>query len=118
MSNRRKEIVEEVNAAFGSSSVEGVLAHCVDDVTWTMVGDRTVNGKDAIRRWMASLNFDGPRFTIERTIAEGDFVSSHGDVTMKDKDGTPTLYGFCDVYRFKGDKIAEMKSFVVRTGQA
>ena len=37
---------------------------------------------------------------------------------MKDKDGNATPYQYCDVYRFRGDEIAGLKSFVIRTGQS
>src|SRR5262245_19519375 len=86
MSVNTKAIVAQVNAAFAAGSTEGFLACCADDVAWTMVRDTTVHGKDAVRQWMASL---GPReasqFTVHNVIAEGDFVTAYGDMTMKDK---------------------------------
>lgn len=54
MSAKNKEIVEKVNAAFAEGSTEKFLSFCADDVEWTMVGDKAVKGKDAIRQWMAS----------------------------------------------------------------
>jgi uncharacterized protein len=50
MSAKNKEIVEKVNAAFAEGRIEGFLSFYVDDVVWTMVGDKTVKGKDAIRQ--------------------------------------------------------------------
>jgi hypothetical protein len=55
MAVNNKAIVEKVNAAFAAGSTEGFLACCAEDVAWTMVGDTTVQGKDAIRQWMASM---------------------------------------------------------------
>jgi uncharacterized protein len=61
MSVNNKAIVEKVNAAFAEGSTEGFLAFCAEDVAWTMVGDTTVQGKDAIRQWMASMGpMDAP----------------------------------------------------------
>ena len=54
----RKAIVNKVNEAFANNDVEGFLALCASDVVWTMVGDRTVKGKDEIRKWMGSMNND------------------------------------------------------------
>jgi uncharacterized protein (TIGR02246 family) len=115
MSAIRKEIVEKVNAAFAENNLEGFLWFCADDVLWTMVGDRTVNGKDAIREWMAAMDFEPPEFTVDAVIAEGDFVAAHGDMIMKEKDGTTVPYSYCDIYRFRGDKIVELRSFVIKT---
>jgi ketosteroid isomerase-like protein len=115
MAVHNKAIVEKVNAAFAEGNVEGFLAFCADDVAWTMVGDTTVKGKDAIRQWMASMGMEPPQFTVANVIAEGDFVTAHGDMTMKDKDGKVVPYAYCDIYRFRGDKIVELRAFVIQT---
>jgi uncharacterized protein (TIGR02246 family) len=110
-----KAIVEKVNAAFAQNNPEGFLSQCADDVTFTMVGDKTVKGKDAVRKWMASMGGEAPKFTVQQVIAEGDLATSYGDMTMKEKDGTTASYAYCDIYRFRGDKIAELKAFVMKT---
>ncbi len=119
MSERNKLIVSKVNEAFINGNFEGFLDFCADDVQWTIVGDRTVDGKEAIRQWMNSMaaeHPEPPKFTVtEPVIGEGDFVVARGDMTMKDKDGKEGQYSYCDIYRFTGDKIAELNSFVVKT---
>jgi len=115
MTVKNKAIVEQVNAAFADNDVEGFLSFCADDVEWTMVGDTTVKGKDAIRQWMASMDAQPPTFTVASVIGEGDFVAASGDMTMVDKDGKSAPYAYCDLYRFRGDKIVELRSFVVKT---
>lgn len=117
MSANSKEIVAKVNAAFAANNVDGFLSFCADDVKWTMVGEKTVNGKDAIRQWLASMDMEPPEFTVENVIAEGDLVAAHGDMTMKDKDGKTMPYSYCDIYRFRGDEIVELKSFVLKVGE-
>jgi ketosteroid isomerase-like protein len=32
---------------------------------------------------------------------------------MKDKDGKATTYSYCDIWRFRGDEIVELKAFVI-----
>ena len=115
MPANNKTIVEKVNAAFAQNNPEGFLTHCADDVVFTMVGDTAVRGKDAVRKWMASMNGEPPKFTVQNVIAEGDFATSHGEMTMKDKDGKIGQYAYCDIYRFRGDKIVELKAFVMKT---
>ena len=112
----KKEIVEKVNAAFAQNNLEGFLTHCVDDVVFTIVGDQSVKGKEAIRLWMSSMmGAQPPSINIQNIVSEGDFATAIGEMTMKEQDGTPGSYGFCDVYRFRGDKIVELKGFVVKT---
>ena len=115
MSATNREIVEEVNASFAEGGVEGFLSHCAEDVVWTIVGEKTVTGKNTIREWMASMNMEPPKFTVNNIIAEGDFATAHGDMTMKDKDGKTVPYSYCDIYHFSDGKIVELTSFVVKT---
>ena len=119
MTANRKEIVQRINDGFAENNLEKVLSFCTDDLVWTMVGDTTVSGKDAIRRWMASMDPQPPKLTIRQTIAEGDAVIARGDMLMQEKkDGPAIPYAFCDVYRFAGDKVAELTAFVIRTDKS
>ncbi len=119
MVTNTKNIIEKVNAAFAKNDTEGWLAFCADDVEWTMVGDANKKGKAAIREWMASMGADAgePRFTVQTTIADGDFVACYGDMTMKDESKTEVPYSYCDLYRFRDGKIAELRSWVVKTAK-
>ena len=87
MSSSNKQIVEKVNAAFAQGNVEGFLSQCADDVEWTMVGEKPIKGKDAIRKWMTSMGPEVPKFTVTNLLADGDFATCYGDMTMRDKDG-------------------------------
>ena len=110
-----KEVVEKVNASFAEGGVEGFLSQCADDVVWTMVGNKSTKGKEAIREWMASIDMEPPKFTVDNIIAEGDFVTAYGDMTLKEKDGKTVPYAYCDIYRFRDGKIVELNSFVIKT---
>ncbi len=116
MSDKNKEIVQKVNDAMLAGKYEVFFDASADNVKWTMVGDKTVNGKENIREWMSSMgNQEPPKFTVDDLIADGDLVAASGDMTMKDKDGKTGDYSFCDIYRFSDGKIIEMNSFVVKT---
>ncbi len=69
---------------------------------------------ESIRKWMKQMyGMEPPKFTVKYTLADGDSVACSGDMTMKDQNGKVGTYGFCDIYRFSGDKFAELTSFVV-----
>lgn len=115
MSKKNKEIIEKVNKAFIEGNTEGFLEHCADDVSWTMEGEKTTIGVADIRAWMSQMDgMEPPKFTVDRLIAEGDDVICYGTMSMKGEDGKPADYSYCDAYTFKGDKIATMRSFVVK----
>lgn len=114
MSDKNKAILLEANAANAQGDYERFLAFCTEDTQWTFVGEQTLKGKEAVRRYMAETYKEPPKFTTENLIAEGDWVTALGDITLKDKDGKATQYSYCDIWRFRGDKLVELKAFVIK----
>jgi uncharacterized protein (TIGR02246 family) len=113
MSNTNKAILEQANAAVATGDYEGFLSHCTDDVVWTFVGDTTLKGKEAVRRYMQSTYVEPPRFVVAQLIAEGDFVTALGDIDITDGAGRTTHSAYCDVWRIRDGKLAELKAYVV-----
>ncbi|WP_226889474.1 nuclear transport factor 2 family protein [Nostoc sp. MG11] len=72
---------------------------------------QALNGKEAVRQWMVTEYVEPPLNIVANLIAEGDFVTALGDLTLKDKDGRATHYSYCDVWRFRGGKMVELKAF-------
>jgi uncharacterized protein len=115
MSEKNKAILAEGNAAISQGNNEGLLSFCAEDTEWTFVGDKTLKGKEAVRQYMAATYIEPPKFTVTNLIAEGDFVTALGDITLKDEDGKAVHYSYCDVWRFCGGKIVELRAFVIKT---
>src|SRR5688572_16452617 len=114
MSGNNKAILQQANAAISKGDTEGFLSFCANDIEWMMVGDKTIKGKDALRQWMATEYAEPPQFTVTNLIAEGDFVTALGDITVKGDDGKTALHLYCDVWHFRGDKMAALKAFVIK----
>lgn len=114
MSSRNKEIIEKVNAAFEENKPEVFLDFCSDNIKWEMAGEESRTGKQAIREFMSSMgDMEPPKINVTAIISEGDSAACYGDMTMIEN-GTENSYSYCDVYKFSGDKIAELRSFVVK----
>jgi ketosteroid isomerase-like protein len=114
MSENNKAILEAANAAIAKGNYEGFLSFCADDTEWTFVGDKILNGKEAVRQWMATTYIEPPTFRVANLIAEGDFVTALGNITMKDEDGKAADYSYCDIWRFHDDQMVELKAFVIK----
>ena len=115
MSENNKAILEAANAAIAKGNYEEFLSFCADDTQWTFVGDKTLKGKEAVRQWMATEYMEPPLNIVANLIAEGDFVTALGDLTIKDKDGKAADYSYCDIWRFRGGKMVELKAFAIKT---
>jgi len=110
MTNR--EILEQANQAFSRRNYEEFLAYCTEDTTWTYVGDRTLEGKDKIREYLATAYHEST-FQTEKFIEEGEYLVAIGWIKMKDKEWKLKSYSFCDVWKFRDGKMAELKAFVI-----
>jgi ketosteroid isomerase-like protein len=113
MSENNKSILKQANAAVERGDNEGFLSHCTDDVEWTFVGDKTLKGKAAVRQYMKTTYAEPPKFVVDHLIAEGDFVTALGDIDIKNDDGKIVHFAYCDVWRVRDGKLAELKAFVV-----
>lgn len=109
-----KAILEKANAAIAKGDNEGFLSFCTDDTEWIFVGDKTLRGKEAVRQYMATAYVEPPKFMVENLIAEGEFVTALGKISMKEEDGKTVNYSYCDVWRFRDGKMAGLKAFVIK----
>jgi ketosteroid isomerase-like protein len=88
--------------------------YLTDDTQWHFIGDRTLSGKDMVRQWLAETYREPPDFKVNHFISEGDWLTALGEITSKDDEGNEICYAYCDVWRFEGDKLAELRAFVIR----
>lgn len=111
MSNQA--VLEKANAAVAAGRYEEFLSYCTDDTHWTFVGDQVLDGKAAVRDYMAKAYLEPPDFMVERYISEGDFLTAIGKISLKDEAGQLRHYAYCDVWRLRDGKLFELQAFVV-----
>ena len=115
MLNEHKIVVEKINAACVEGDTEAFLSFFSDDVTWEIIGEKKLVGKEAIRQFMGSMPTDLPKLTVDMIIAEGDIAVCRGNTQMKGDDGLPHPHAYCDIYQFNNDKVSRMTTFVKQT---
>jgi len=113
MAKTHKEVLMEANEAIARGDFEGFLVHCTEGTVWNFLGDRTLRGKEAVRRWMAETYKEPPRFKVSQLIADGEFLAALGEITLKDDKGKDAAFSYCDVWRFEGGRMAELNAFVI-----
>lgn len=113
MASKNKEVLIMANAAIAKGDYEGFLSFCTEDTKWVFVGDKTLEGKEAVRQWMAVEYVEPPKFNVEYLIAEGDHVVALGKISIKNKNGEVVDYAYSDVWGFREGKMAELHAFVI-----
>ncbi len=111
---KNKEILKKGNAAIAEGNNEVLLSYCAEDTEWTFVGDKTLKGKEAVRKYMAETYLQPPIFSVDKLIAHDNFVIAIGEIKLKEPDAEKMVaYSYCDVWQFNEGKIIELKAFVV-----
>jgi ketosteroid isomerase-like protein len=113
MKSNNKIILEQANAAVIRGDIEEFLTFCSDDTIWTFVGDKQLVGKEAVRQYITKAYVEPPKFTVEILIAEQDFVTAVGTISLKNEEGNMVDYSYCDVWTFRDGKMAELRAFVI-----
>ena len=113
MTDSHKTILQKANAAMLELDFEGFLAHCTEDTVWTFVGDKKLSGKQAVREWMPTAYREPPVFELHRMVSEGDFLTAIGEITLNNESGEMIRHCYCDVWRFRDGKLAELQAFVI-----
>ena len=113
MNQSNKQILTQANAAITRGEHETFLAFCTDDTQWTFLGDRILTGKQAVRDYMATAYIEPPEFVVDLLIEEGDFLTAAGQISLKDKDGKTSKFDYCDIWKLRDGKLAELRAFVI-----
>ncbi|RFZ90462.1 nuclear transport factor 2 family protein [Mucilaginibacter conchicola] len=113
MSANNKTILQTANEFVAKGDYESFLNYCTDDTEWNFIGDQVLHGKEAVKQYMAKAYIEPPIFDIETIIAEGDYVTAIGQISMKNKEGKMISYDYCDVWLLRDGKLAELKAFVI-----
>ena len=93
----RKEILRDFVVSLAERNSEHVTSLVAEDITWRIVGDRTLTGRDAVRKWVTALpKVDQVVFGSLLTHGSGASV----DGVFHFVDGTHSA--FCHVLRFAG----------------
>lgn len=93
----RKQFLVEFNRAFAECDMNFVLDHVSNDIVWTMVGDKEVNGKSEMQSEIKPM-MGGKASTmiLHSVIIHGREAAANGEFHYPGGE----MIAFCDVYQF------------------
>jgi uncharacterized protein len=110
----RKRVVETYIEGFRTGDHEKILGCLTDDVTWDMPPYFSLSGKAAFDDAIEHDATPGlPEIRLTRLVEEGDVVVAEGGVQAAMRDGGRIDALFCDVFRFRDDKICGLVTYQV-----
>ncbi len=112
-----EEFLRKFNEAFIQNDINYIVDSTTPDIIWTMVGDKTIRGRENLAVAMNEMkNTSGLEIIVDAMIINGDNAAVDGRMSYEDKEGNRKTYGFCDIYKFRGEdglKISELRSYVI-----
>jgi ketosteroid isomerase-like protein len=109
-----KEIVQNINQAFRDNDMQAFVNYCADDVTWNMIGNEIVTGKQGILDFMKGMPVNcEPVLNEERIMVSENGAVCTGTMEMPSPDGSLFKGGFCDVYQFENGKVKTIDTYIV-----
>lgn len=113
---QKESLLRRLNEAFARNDADFILESVTDSIRWTIIGDRTIEGKSDLASALREMAGDREhKLTIDRIVSNGDFAAVNGTMHSNGESGESTV-AFCDVYSFIGatrPKINEITSYAI-----
>lgn len=105
--------VKDFNIAFGERNIDYIIDRVSNDIEWTIIGDKFIQGKDNFIDVLKQRKTEALEITIDIVMSHGKVGSVSGEILFPNGE----QYGYCDVYEFtnaKGSGIKSIRSYLIK----
>jgi hypothetical protein len=89
-------------------------------ITWTQIGAEVLTGREAViekcEKGLAFLATVSSTITKLKAYSAGSVAIVEGGARFQDKEGHASSVASCDVFRFAGERLVEITSYVIELG--
>jgi SnoaL-like domain len=107
--------IEEIARAFSSHDFNAAYPHLADDVSWTLVGEVHLTGREdviaACERSAAYLAESTTEFRRFRTLVGEDWVVVDSLAEYTDSQHQTSTVASCDIYDFRDGELSAISSY-------
>ncbi|WP_421750659.1 nuclear transport factor 2 family protein [Croceimicrobium sp.] len=108
----KRELLKNLSRLFATYDIESAMAFMAEDIQWTLVGERSLKGKEQFAAALQKHSDTKVReLILHNIITHGKEGAVYGEMIMENGEH----YAFSDIYTFKsakGDKVKSIVSFV------
>lgn len=110
----KKAFLKEFNVAFVEGNQPFIMENLADDIQWTIVGDKRIEGKKAFIAKLSEMqNSNITELHLKTIITHGKTGAVDGTIKLD----SGKVFAFCDMYLFtsagKKGKLKEITSYVI-----
>ncbi len=114
----KREFLKEWTIAFAEGNSSFVLDGISDGVTWNIVGDKRIEGKEAFGQALEEMGANEvAELALHKIVTHGKEGAVNGTMVMENG----KRYAFCDVYEFtnaRGTTIKSIESYVIEIAES
>jgi hypothetical protein len=114
--------IVEIAEAFSRHRFTETYAYLMDDIRWSIVGDRHIAGRDHVietceqsATFLAGVVTTFAKFKI---VAGDSCVVIDTEAKYVDGDGESSVIASCDIYDFSGGRLAGITSYTVELNES
>lgn len=113
--------IEDIAEAFSGHRFADAAAHLAVDARWVLVGETTIEGRDAIvaacENTAAELAGTTTTFTRFLSVADAHTVAVDAVARYVDAKGRTSVVSSCDIYEFDRDMLVAITSYAVELSE-
>ncbi len=111
----KKKLIIDFNRAFGEGDISTLAESLSEQVTWELIGKKTITGKEKVVEIMEEMKgVEVDEVIIHSIITHGKEAAANGVMVMKDG----KHYAFADIYEFTsaaGNLFQKITSYAFKT---
>jgi uncharacterized protein len=113
MERTNSQLKIQISETFAIGNLEFAQRHFADDISWNILGEKTIAGKEQILEVSKMIHLENfPVIEIKNIVAEGDYVIIESTGKATTKNGKPYNQTYCDVFKFAGEKLKEVTTYL------
>ena len=113
MKEKNNQLLIKISEEFAKGNLKFVEAYLANDIKWNILGDSQIIGIKQVLEVSKMQQLESlPVITIKNIVAEGDYVVVESTGEAKTKNGNPYNQTYCDVFRFREEKLQEITTYL------
>jgi len=105
--------IKKVSEEFAKGNLAFISEYLAEDIKWNILGEESVVGKNEVLQVSKMQQLESfPDITIKNIVSEGNFVVIESTGKAITKDGRPYNQTYCEIFRFEGEKLQEITTYL------
>jgi ketosteroid isomerase-like protein len=113
MTTGNSQLLKKISEEFAKGNLQFCSDYLASGIKWSILGSNPIIGKEEVLETSKMLQLESfPVVTIKNVVAEGNCVVVESIGEARTKNGKPYNQTYCDVFRFNGEQLQEITTYL------